>query len=109
MRFNMITIYIVHPDDTRDDLKLPTGLNMSLMEVLRANGYPILATCGGIALCATCAIEVLSGGEHLLPAMDQELDMLDTLPDSNESIRLACQIRLSSALDGMVIRLVGND
>ncbi|MGN6639501.1 MAG: 2Fe-2S iron-sulfur cluster-binding protein [Mucilaginibacter sp.] len=105
----MITIYIVHPDGTRDDLELPTGLNMSLMEVLRANGYPILATCGGIALCATCAIEVLSGGGHLLPAMDQELDMLDILPDSNEATRLACQIRLSPALDGMVIRLAGND
>lgn len=105
----MITIYIVHPDGTRDDLELPTDLNMSLMEVLRANGYPILATCGGIALCATCAIEVLSGSKHLLPAMDQELDMLDTLPDSNGSIRLACQIRLSPALDGMVIRLAGND
>lgn len=105
----MITIHVVHPDGHHDSVEIPTGLNMSLMEVLRANGYPILATCGGIALCATCAIEVLSGIENLLPAMDQELDMLDILPDSNESMRLACQIRLSPALDGMVIRLVGND
>jgi len=79
------------------------------MELLKAAGYPVLATCGGIALCATCAIEILSGGQYLAPAIDQELDMLDMLPESIDAMRLACQLRLGPEMDGMVIRLAGQD
>lgn len=105
----MITIHIIHQDGCKDKLEIPTNLNLSLMEVLRASSYPLLGTCGGIALCATCAVDVLSGIESLLPAIDQELDMLDTLPESNNTTRLACQIRLGPEMDGMVIRMNGTD
>jgi 2Fe-2S ferredoxin len=105
----MITIYIVHPDGRQDQLEIPVSLNLSLMEVLRAGGHPLIGTCGGIALCATCAVDVLSGLEKLTPALDQELDMLDMLPGSKETTRLACQIRLGPEADGMVIKMVGQD
>jgi 2Fe-2S ferredoxin len=104
----MITIVIIGRDGYREQLEVPININLSLMEVLRAAGYPVPGTCGGIALCATCAVDVLSGNENLSPALDQELDMLDTLPESNGDTRLACQIRLGPALDGMVIRLNGS-
>ena len=53
------------------------------MEVLKASDYTILATCGGMALCATCHVQVLEGLDQLPPAQDAELDMLDTLPDAD--------------------------
>ena len=79
------------------------------MEVLKASDYDILATCGGMALCATCHIQVLEGLDALGPRSDAELDMLDTLPDADEQSRLACQLRLDPALDGLKIRVFENN
>lgn len=105
----MITIHIIDYNGQKTSLDMPINLNLSLMEVLKAGGYPVLAACGGIALCATCAVDILSGGQRLAVAIDQELDMLDLLPESNETTRLACQLRLGPEMDGMVIQLAGKD
>lgn len=102
----MITIHIIDYNGQKTSLDIPINLNLSLMEVLKAGGYPVLAACGGIALCATCAIDILSGNENLSPAGDQELDMLDLLPQSTAATRLGCQIRLRPEMDGMVIRIL---
>lgn len=91
------------------ELEIPDGINLSLMEVLKASEYDILATCGGMALCATCHIQVLEGMEKLGSVTDAELDMLDTLPDADDRSRLACQIRLDPALDGLKIRIFENN
>src|SRR5687767_8047155 len=88
-------------------LELPDDINLSLMEVLKASEYPIAATCGGMALCATCHIEILEGGESLGTPNDLELDMIDTLPNASSRSRLACQIRLNENLNGAVIQLKG--
>lgn len=90
-------------------LEVPEGISLSLMEVLKASDYDILATCGGMALCATCHIEVLEKMDALEPRNDAELDMLDTLPNASDQSRLACQIRLNAALDGMKIRVFENN
>lgn len=105
----IIHITVEDQHGTVRQLEIPEGINLSLMEVLRASAYDILATCGGMALCATCHIEVLEGGENLAPLNDAELDMLDTLPDASHLSRLACQIRLDAALDGLKIRVFGNN
>jgi 2Fe-2S ferredoxin len=78
------------------------------MEILKASEYEILATCGGMALCATCHVEVLSGGENLPEPEDQELDMLDTLPDSDDNSRLACQLRLTDMNNGLTVKIKGS-
>lgn len=79
------------------------------MEALKAAGYDILATCGGIALCATCHVKVLKGMDELSPANDQELDMLEMLPDSDSFSRLACQLRINTEMDGMIFRIASQD
>lgn len=106
---DFIHIAIENQDGEIHQLAVPTGINLSLMEVLKASEYDILATCGGMALCATCHIQVLEGTEKLEPLSDAELDMLDTLPDADDTSRLACQIRLDSTLDGLKIRVFGNN
>ena len=105
----MIQFTIEDRDGTQQALEIPEGINLSLMEVLKASEYTILATCGGMALCATCHVQVLNGLDALPPAQDAELDMLDTLPDANFDSRLSCQIRVDERLEGGVFRIRGEE
>jgi ferredoxin, 2Fe-2S len=102
----MITLEIIN-EQQHQTLELPEDINLSLMEVLKASDYPIAATCGGMALCATCHVEVVAGGEALGEPTEAELDMIDTLPNATANSRLACQLRLSEKLNGVVIALRG--
>lgn len=105
---NLITISVEDRDGKTQEFEVPTDVNLSLMEILKASAYDILATCGGMALCATCHVEVLSGFENLPEAEDTELDMLDTLPDATDASRLACQIRLRNENNGLALRIRGS-
>ncbi|GAA5020778.1 ferredoxin [Marivirga lumbricoides] len=91
------------------EIEAPTDMNLSLMELLKANEYPVLATCGGMALCATCHVKVEEGFEKLSESGDNELDMIDTLPNAEYNSRLACQLRLNDAMDGMLVRLAADE
>ncbi|SDF60966.1 ferredoxin, 2Fe-2S [Mucilaginibacter pineti] len=103
----MINLVIEDQAGQRVPVEIPEGINLSLMEVLKASEYDILATCGGMALCATCHVQVLEGPEQYFHPTDNELDLLDTLPDAGTDSRLACQIRITEDMDGMVFRLKG--
>lgn len=107
MENNIITIEVEDRDGVNQAIEIPTDVNLSLMEILKASEYEILATCGGIALCATCHVEILKGIESLPPAEDQEMDMLDTLPDASSESRLACQLRLTNENNGLSIKIKG--
>jgi ferredoxin len=102
----MINLIIEDREGHRAPVEIPEGINLSLMEVLKASEYEILATCGGMALCATCHVQVVEGPEQYFIPTDNELDMLDTLPNAGPDSRLACQIHLSEEMDGMVFRLL---
>jgi ferredoxin len=105
----MITLTIEDRNGHREPVEIPEGINLSLMEVLKAAEHNILATCGGMALCATCHVQVLEGPEHYFHPNDTELDLLDTLPDAGHDSRLACQLRISEDMDGMVFRIRGEE
>jgi ferredoxin len=96
----MISFSVTDKSDKESLIEVPEGISLSLMEVLKASGYEIAATCGGIALCATCHVQVTKGIEALNSPTDAELDMIDTLPNARANSRLACQIRVSPALQG---------
>jgi ferredoxin len=105
----MVTFKIIDVNGAAHTLEAPADMNLSLMEVLKASEYNIPATCGGIALCATCHVEVVKGSEALAEASDAELEMIDTLPNATASSRLACQLRIGSHLEGAVFALTGQD
>lgn len=105
---NIITIQVEDRDGKVNTLEVPTDVNLSLMEILKACEYDILATCGGMALCATCHVEVLHGAESLPAASDQELDMLDTLPDADNASRLSCQLRLTDHNNNLHVKIKGS-
>lgn len=91
------------------ELVAPTDMGLSLMEFLKASEYDVLATCGGMALCATCSVDVIEGEEKLNEMSDDEYAMLDTLPDLLPNTRLACQLQLSPAMEGLKVRLHAMD
>lgn len=105
----MITFTVEGRDGAQVPVEIPEGISLSLMEVLKGSDYPILATCGGMALCATCRVEVLNGLEQLPPAGDEELDILDTLPFADETSRLSCQLRVNESLEGCLFRIPQED
>jgi ferredoxin len=104
----MIKLTVIDRDESAKEIEIPEGINLNLMEVLKAFEYNILATCGGIALCATCHIQVLEGIDQLSEAQDTELDMLDTLPDANSESRLACQLKVNEQLECITVRIKGD-
>ncbi len=91
------------------EIEAPTDMNLSLMELLKANEYPVLATCGGMALCATCHVKVEVGFDALNEPGDDEMDQLDILPNAEHNSRLACQLRLKDDMDGMHVRLAADE
>ncbi len=103
----MIHLTIEDRDGQRRPIEIPEEISLSLMEVLKATDHHILATCGGMALCATCHVQVLEGPEKYFKATDAELDLLDTLPDAQHDSRLACQLRISGDMNGMIFRIRG--
>jgi len=103
-----IKINIQNADKTITTLEAPTDMGLSLMEFLKGNEYDILATCGGMALCATCHVEVISGFENLNEITDDEYAMLDTLPNITDTSRLSCQLKLNDSLNNITIKIKGD-
>lgn len=104
-----INIVVEDREGNSAELVAPTDMSLSLMEFLKASEYDILATCGGMALCATCCVDVLEGEEKLNEMTDDEYAMLDNLPDLLPNSRLACQLQLSPVMDGLKVRLHAMD
>ena len=77
-----------------------------LLEVAQAAGMPLEGTCEGQMACSTCHVIVLPEWFELLPAASgDEEDMLDLAAGVARTSRLSCQIALTEALDGMVVRI----
>ncbi|MBC7616437.1 MAG: (2Fe-2S)-binding protein [Pedobacter sp.] len=105
MEANDISIQVEDREGNISQLIAPTDMGLSLMEFLKASEYDILATCGGMALCATCCVDVIKGEAQLNEMTDDEYAMLDTLPDVLPNSRLSCQLQLSGNMDGLSVRL----
>lgn len=103
-----IKINVQNTDNSITTLEAPTDMGLSLMEFLKGNAYDILATCGGMALCATCHVEVISGFDLLNEISNDEWAMLDTLPNITPTSRLSCQLRLSDELNNITVKIMGD-
>lgn len=92
-------------EGTIHDILAPTDMGFNVMEAIRANELPIKATCGGMAMCATCNCIVKS--EHDLPEMseDEEAMLDEAFVLDLEGSRLMCQIPVSNTIDGLKIQM----
>ncbi len=100
----MIRLTVTDRDQVEHFLEAPTDMALSLMELCKAAELHIEGICGGMALCASCHVYVLSG--HDLPApSDDELAMLDSAFFVKNNSRLGCQIKIREELDGLEVKL----
>lgn len=100
----MITVTFI--DHSGQETKVLTPIDQTLMQVAIDNDVNgIDADCGGACACSTCHVYVQSAWQDKLPAVtDMEEDMLDFANGRTQSSRLACQIELTAALDGLVVQ-----
>jgi 2Fe-2S ferredoxin len=102
----MPSIILVGKDGTHHELNATEG--ESLMEtVVNAGIRGITAECGGAAACATCHVYVVGGPTDCLPPIDVlEDELLDGVAaDRLAGSRLSCQIPLTEALNGLIVRV----
>ncbi len=99
-----ITVTIIDREGVSHELVAPTDMNMNIMEVCRSYELPVKGECGGMAMCATCQCYLESETE-LPEQSDDELDMLDQAFHVEDNSRLGCQIHVTEAIDGIVLRL----
>jgi ferredoxin, 2Fe-2S len=79
----------------------------SLMQTAVDNAIPgIDADCGGSCACGTCHVIVdRQWFDKTGAPNDDEQQMLQMTPEYAETSRLACQVTITEAMDGMVVRL----
>lgn len=79
----------------------------SVMEVAVRSGVKrIEADCGGACACATCHVYVApEWRERVGEATSDEAEMLEFAAHPREGSRLSCQLRISAALDGLVVHV----
>ena len=99
--------YIEH-NGKEHEAEVPLG--WSVMEGAVKNNIPgIDADCGGACACATCHVYVDEAWrEKTGSPSPMEEDMLDFGFDVRPNSRLSCQIKVTDALDGLIVRMPEN-
>jgi ferredoxin, 2Fe-2S len=101
---NVPRIVFINPDGEQREVAAEAG--ESVMQAALNNLVDgIVGECGGDLSCATCHVFVDPEWFDSLPEVcDEEADMLEaTSEEPTKFSRLACQIRCTSGLDGLVV------
>jgi ferredoxin, 2Fe-2S len=101
----MPKIVFIEHDGTEHVVQSEVG--RSVMQAAVDNFVPgIIADCGGNCSCATCHGFVDDRWKPLLPAIEaNEQSLLEGLLEVQTNSRLTCQISVTPALDGLIVRL----
>ena len=99
-----INITVIDREGVSHKLTAPTEMNMNLMEVCKSYDLPVDGVCGGIAMCASCQVYVLSNN-HFGERNNDEEAMLDEAYNVKSNSRLGCQIFISTELEGAEFEL----
>ncbi|HEY4254368.1 MAG TPA: ferredoxin family 2Fe-2S iron-sulfur cluster binding protein [Roseomonas sp.] len=100
----MPKMVFVERDGTRREVEAPNGL--SVLEIAHKHGIDIEGACEGSLACSTCHV-IVDGAwfAKLAKPTEDEEDMLDLAFDLQETSRLGCQLIMTDALDGLVVKL----
>jgi 2Fe-2S ferredoxin len=101
----MAKITFIQPDGNSQTVDATAG--MTVMETAKKHMIDgIEAECGGACACATCHVYVdAAWREQTGGPSDMEEDMLDFAFDVRPESRLSCQIKVTDALDGLIVRV----
>ena len=100
----MPSMTFIERDGTPKTVDAPLGL--SVLEIAHKHGVDIEGACEGSLACSTCHV-IVDGSwfARLAEPTEDEEDMLDLAFDLQETSRLGCQIIMTEALDGLVVKL----
>jgi 2Fe-2S ferredoxin len=101
----MAKITYIEPTGNQAVVDLAEG--WTLMQGATTNGVDGMdAECGGSCACATCHCYVESHADQLTAPSEAEENMLaNVAAERRPNSRLACQIKATADMDGMVVRL----
>ncbi len=99
-------MHIVVVDREGEEHELEALDGWRVMEVIRDWELPIKAECGGACACATCHVYVDPAWfDKLVPALEEEIAMLDEAFEVGPHSRLSCQILMREEFDGLKVTL----
>jgi 2Fe-2S ferredoxin len=101
----MAKITFIEADGKEHQVEAQEG--QSVMQAALNNLVPgIVAECGGFASCATCHGYVDEAWTTKLPPPDAaEVGMIECAYHVQPNSRLTCQLKVTPALEGLVVRL----
>ncbi len=102
----MPKVTYMSPAGASHEVDVPVGT--TVMQGAVKNGIDgIVAECGGVCMCSTCHVFVDDSFlDKLPPAQDTEEAVLEIAAEERQpNSRLSCQIRMTDALDGLVVHL----
>lgn len=103
----MAKIHVVERDGSQRSIEAPNG--EQLMEALRDENTGIEGTCGGACSCGTCHVYISADWTERAGPRDEDeammLEALEEFVDVKPGSRLACQIIVSDALDGLELEV----
>jgi 2Fe-2S ferredoxin len=100
----MPKMVFIERDGKQKEVEAPLGL--SVLEIAHRNSVEIEGACEGSLACSTCHV-IVDGAwfAKLAKPTEDEEDMLDLAFDLQETSRLGCQLIMTDALDGLVVKL----
>ena len=100
----MPKMVFIERDGSQKEVEAPLGL--SVLEIAHRNSVDIEGACEGSLACSTCHV-IVDGAwfSKLAKPTEDEEDMLDLAFDLQETSRLGCQLIMTDALDGLVVKL----
>lgn len=101
----MPLINYIEPNGATREIEVESGA--SVMQGAVDNMVDgILAECGGGCSCATCHVYIDEAWlAKVGEASDIEKEMLDCTLDPRPTSRLSCQVIVTDAMDGLVVRI----
>ena len=90
-----------HPSDYQTEIQAP----VALIDVTDEHPEADVPYSCRSASCGTCRVEVVTGGEALLPPDDDEKDVLEIFGDEGP-VRLCCQLQLARDTELLELRVV---
>ena len=100
----MIKINFLDNNNNLKEIKANNG--SSLLEVSKENNINLEGSCGGEMLCSTCHVYILSNHiDKLKKQTDEEKEILALTKNLKKNSRLACQIKITNKLKGLIFSI----
>ena len=93
--------------DKKGNHKLINANNdVSLLKVSKNNNINLEGSCGGEMLCSTCHVHILSNHlKKLKKKTKEEKEILALTENLKKNSRLACQIKITDKLNGLIFSI----